>query len=244
METLTLMKIALVEPGARRQVWRRRIGLAASVLLFAAPVTAADAPVAADKPAEAEAPVSAVWMTQDIGFHFQSFTTFYSCRALEERVEAVLLALGADKRLSVKSSGCPNGELARLPYVQIHITSPVAATPEALAELEKSRSKRELTARVRGEALPDIAEQFPAQWKRVSLYRSKLYLEPGDCQLVEQLNRFVFPKLAVRVVKDNLNCMPNQVMNQPKLEVEALVALPPPDSAAEPHPAKTGEVKK
>ena len=67
-------------------------------------------------------------------------------------------------------------------------------------------------------------------WKQVSLSRGKLYLEPGDCELVEQLSEKVFPKLGIRVIEDDVRCTPNQVsMNQPRLVVEALVPVPKPD---------------
>lgn len=179
--------------------------------------------------------VSAVWKTQEIDFHYQSFTTFYSCQALEDRVRQVLLALGAMKEgLAVVASGCPGGQIARMPFVRIRVTSPVEATPQVLAELEETRSTRELAARVRGERPPDIAQQFPAHWKAVSLYRGKVALEAGDCSLVEQLRRSVFPKLAVRVVKENINCTPNQInMGRPRLEMEALTRVPDADAATE-----------
>lgn len=172
--------------------------------------------------------VAAVWKPQEIGFHYQSFTTFYSCDALENRVEQILKAVGADRDLNVRSNGCPNGGIARLPYVQIRVSSPVEATPEALAEIEKTRSTRELAARVRGEHGPDIAEQFPAHWKHVNFDRGRLRLEPGDCELMDQLVRYVFPKLAVKVTKNQLGCSPNQpAFSQPRLEVDALFAIKP-----------------
>jgi hypothetical protein len=171
--------------------------------------------------------VAAVWKPQEIAFHYQSFTTFYSCPALEARVELILLALGADKRsLNVRASGCEMGRIAKVPYVRIRMTSPVEATPKVLAELESTRSKRELAARVRGERPPETDEQFDAYWKPVALFRSRLRLDPGDCPLVEQMQREVFPKIGVRVVKDQMNCMPNQTsLTMPRLDVEALMPV-------------------
>ncbi len=182
--------------------------------------------------------VAAVWKSQEIGFHYQSFTTFYSCDALENRVEKILKAVGADRDLYVRSNGCPSGGIARLPYVLIRVTSPVEATPEAIAEIEKTRSKRELAARVRGEQMSDVGEQFPAHWQPVAFDRGRLRLEPGDCELMDQLVRYVFPKLAVRVTKNELSCSPNQVsFIQPRLDVDALFAIKPQD-ADSPAPAK------
>lgn len=189
---------------------------------------AAESP--ADAPASAEQ-VQAIWKAQEISFYFQSFTTFYACRSLEDRVRMLLTELGADKGVKVRVTSCFGNEIARLPHVRINVTAPVEATPEALAELEKTRSTRELTARVRGERMTEGTEQFPAYWKPVSLSRGSLRLEPGDCELIDQLKRQVLPKLSIRIVRDQLACTPHQhSMGQPRLEVEALTAVPPPDA--------------
>jgi hypothetical protein len=189
---------------------------------------------AAEMAAEATPPpIQAIGKQQKINFHFQSFTTYYSCDGLENKVERILRALGTRAKVRVRSVDCSSG-VARLPYVDIDVTSPVEATPEALAarDQDKSKSTRELAARVKGERLEgaDAGEQFSAQWKRVSLSRGRLGLEPGDCELVEEVRRKVLPKLAVRIVQDDLSCSPHQLsLGQPKLEVEALVQLPKPD---------------
>lgn len=177
--------------------------------------------------AEAQAPVQAIWKPQEINFYFQSFTTFYSCRSLADKVERLLIGLGASPDTKVRSTSCYGNEIARMPHLRINVTSPIEATPAALAELEKTRSTRELTARVRGERATDASDQFPAHWRQVSLSRGEFNLEPGDCELIEQLKRKVLPKLAVRIVKDNMQCAPNQLsLGQPKLEVEVLAEIP------------------
>ena len=126
--------------------------------------------------------------------------------------------------MKVRSVDCQSGPV-RMPRVVVNCHAPVEATPEAIAERDKSKSKRELTARVRARArTPKRSTPFPAQWKRVSLSRGAVDLEPGDCELIDELRRKVLPKLAVRVVKDNTHCTPQQLtLGQPQLEVEALV---------------------
>ena len=119
-----------------------------------------------------------------------------------------------------------------MPRVIIDVTSPVEATPAAIAERDKGKSTRELAARVQGKSAEDAAsdDQFPAQWKRLSLSRGKLDIEPGDCELIDELRRKVLPKLAVRIVESNVQCSPHQVsLGQPQLEIEALVEIPKPD---------------
>lgn len=191
------------------------------------------AEITGETAAETTAPVQAIWKQQDVNFYFHSFTTFYSCRSLADKVERLLIALGASEETKVRSSGCDGNEIARMPYLRIKLTSPIEATPAALAELEKTRSTRELTARVRGERAADPSDRFPAHWKRVSLSRGEFGLAPGDCELIDQLKRKVLPKLAIRIVKDDMQCTPNQLtLGQPRLEVEALTESPKPDQKA------------
>ena len=177
--------------------------------------------------------VQAIWKHQEIAFYFQSFTTFYSCTGLEGKVERVMRALGVHAEVRVRSADCPSS-VARMPRVIMKVASPVEATPEAYAERDKNKSVRELTERVKGGKSTNplnSLEAFPAQWRKVSLTRGRLALEPGDCELIEELQRKVLPKLAVRVTDDDLRCSPNQLtLGQPRLQVDALVEMPKPDA--------------
>lgn len=176
--------------------------------------------------------VQAIWKHQEIAFYFQSFTTFYSCTGLEGKLERIMRALGVHAKVRVRSADCPSS-VARMPRVILKVASPVEATPEALAERDENKSVRELTERVRGKSTSpiDSLEEFPAQWRKVSLNRGRLALDPGDCELIEQLQRKVLPKLAVRVTDDDLLCSPNQLtLGQPRLELEALMQMPSPDA--------------
>lgn len=199
---------------------------AAPVDSSAAPVDSSAAPASADT-------VQAIWKHQEITFYFQSFTTFYSCTGLEGKLERVMRALGVYAKVRVRSADCPSS-VATMPRVIMDVASPVPATPEAYAERDKNKSVRELTQRLKGGKSTnplDSLEEFPAQWRKVSLTRGKLALEPGDCELIEELQRKVLPKLAVRVTDDDLQCSPNQLtLGQPRLEVEALIEMPKPDA--------------
>ena len=203
-------------------------------LVFSLPA-AADAPATADTTSPAE-PVQAIWKHQEIAFYFQSFTTFYSCTGLEGKLERILRELGVHAKVKVRSADCPSS-VARMPRVVMQVVGPVEATPEALADRDKNKSVRELAQRVRGKKSLqplDSLEQFPAQWRRVSLSRGKLDLQPGDCELIEELRKKVLPKLGVRTVNDDLQCVPNQLtLGQPRLEVDALVEMPKPDEATD-----------
>jgi hypothetical protein len=205
---------------------------------------AQESPQPASPPAEAPTPaapvapaapdsVPAIWKHQEISFYFQSFTTFYSCTGLEGKLERIMRALGVHAKVRVRSADCPSS-VARMPRVIMKVASPVEATPDAYAERDKSKSVRELTERLKGGKSThplDSLEEFPAQWRKVSLTRGRLALEPGDCELIEELQRKVLPKLAVRITDDDLQCSPNQLtLGQPRLEVEALMEMPKPDA--------------
>lgn len=206
-------------------------------LLFSLPAAGvaeeqAAAPDAA--PATAADPVQAIWKHQEIAFYFQSFTTFYSCTSLESKLERIMRELGVHARVKVRSADCPSS-VARMPRVVMQVVGPVEATPAALADRDKNKSVRELAQRVRGKKSDrplDSLEEFPAQWRLVSLTRGRLDLQPGDCELIDELQKKVLPKLAIRIVRDDVQCTPNQLtMGQPRLEVEALIEIPKPDAA-------------
>jgi hypothetical protein len=179
-------------------------------------------------------PVQSIWKHQEIAFYFQSFTTFYSCTSLESKLERIMRELGVHARVKVRSADCPSS-VARMPRVVMQVISPVEATPAALADRDKNKSVRELAQRVRGKKSDhplDSLEEFPAQWRLVSLTRGRLDLQPGDCELIDELQKKVLPKLAIRIVRDDVQCTPNQLtMGQPRLEVEALIETPKPDAA-------------
>jgi hypothetical protein len=69
------------------------------------------------------------------------------------------------------------------------------------------------------------------------LSRGRLDLEPGDCELVEEIQKKVLPKLAARIVDNDVRCSPHQLtLGQPRLKVEVLVEMPKPDDAPERQP--------
>jgi hypothetical protein len=210
------------------------LGLA---LLFSLPAPRAEEATeqATEGAVTAVDPVQAIWKHQEIAFYFQSFTTFYSCSGLEGKLERIMRELGVHAQVRVRSVDCPAG-VARMPRVVMRVVAPVEATPEALAERDKNKSVRELVERVRGKSDHplDSLEQFPAQWRRVALSRGRLDLQPGDCELIDEIRKKVLPKLAVRIVKDDVHCTPNQLtLGQPRLEVESLSELPKPDQATD-----------
>ncbi|MGH8236326.1 MAG: hypothetical protein ACREXP_04800, partial [Steroidobacteraceae bacterium] len=156
-------------------------------------------------------PVQAIWKNEEFAFFFQSQTTFYSCSSLEAKLERSLEALGVRSHVKVRSVDCQTGPV-RMPRVIVNISAPVEATLQAIAERDKSKSKRELAARVRGESEdPAALAPFPAQWQRVSLSRGAVDLEPGDCELIDEQRRKMQTRRAIRSDKDSTHSTPQQL---------------------------------
>jgi hypothetical protein len=233
------------------------------MLLFAA----CTATMAEEQPAGSPAePAAAIWKTQELSFTYSSATSVYSCGALRSRVISILRAVGANEDLKVSVSSCqdffappefPTSRSrqisplagigrgpAQLAFVRIRLRNPTPATPDAIAELEKSKGYRELLGRVTGssEANQEAAAQFPALREQVLLNYRSLRLEPEECELLEQMIREVFPKLGVRVVENSMSCIPRQTtLIKPRVKVEAFIKLPPPDASTQEVPADQTE---
>lgn len=171
--------------------------------------------------------VTAIWKVQSMDFAYQGTATTYSCSTLQRRLDAILRSVGARDTLTVAMQGCTDQAGAR---VQITLASPVEATEANIEAATRHDSKDALIAKVRSESLPTVEtiERFPATWKTVSMLRDKqLKLDSGDCELVKQLRRDVFPRMSIRIVHDNLRCsVAFPSLGQPQLSVAALVAAP------------------
>jgi hypothetical protein len=181
--------------------------------------------------ADSSAPVQAGWKTQEIRYSYTGFTTAYDCDAAEDRIRAILKALGAHEQTRVSAQGCNFNRPSRNFFVTI-----TTATPVPIADLPKTppTSRDELLKRL-GVTANKLDETFPAEWKTIELSRDrKLDLEPGDCELMEGLRDHVLPKLSVKIQADRVQCIPRQVSLQtPELTVSALVPVAKPDAAAD-----------
>lgn len=182
---------------------------------------------------EAPIPVQSVWKPQELTFFYHSFRTFYSCESLEDKLEQLLKEVGATARVRVRAPDCGRG-VVQTPRAEIELITPVEATPKNLAELKKDEPTRELIARVRGEseAYEEFTRPFAAQWKRVEIGgRRSSYLQGGDCELIDQVRRWVLPKIGVRVLTQDYNCPHSASLSfgPPTLSVEALLPAPKPD---------------
>lgn len=174
--------------------------------------------------------VTAVWRAQQVNFEYRAYSTMYSCRSLEDKLEIILRTVGARENVRLQSYVCD--EQLGIARFQIAMQSPVIASEANIREITTHDSKDELVARVNGEQLAGAAdlERFPAVWKKVSFARDPdMRLERGDCELVEQLRRQILPRMSVQIVKDNIRCSSAfGNISSPRLIVSALVPAKPP----------------
>ena len=198
----------------------RWLAVAIAYITIAAPVDVA----VADAPVDGES-VQAVWKPQQMNFEYRGYSTAYSCRSLEGKLELILRSVGARDDLQLIGYACD--EQIGIARFQIALQSPVVASEENVRELTAHGAKDELIARVNGEKLPSAADlpRFPAVWKTVSFARDRrMRLERGDCELVQQLRRQILPRMSVHIVKDNVRCSSSMGnIGAPRLTVSALV---------------------
>lgn len=173
---------------------------------------------------EADASIEAVWKPQRVNFVYRGYSTLYSCRGLQHKLERILLTVGAHGDIALRTYFCD--DLTGTARFQIAMESPVAATPENIRDLTTHDSQDVLIARVRGEYLPSAEDvpRFPAVWKTVSFARDRrMRLAPGDCELVRALQRQILPRMSVRIVSNNVRCSVHGNITSPRLVVSALV---------------------
>ena len=112
--------------------------------------------------------------------------------------------------------------------------SPVEATNANVRSITTFTAAERLLAHVNRQPLPttNSLERFPAQWRTVSLTRSRLAGSSGaDCEFLRALSKQVFPHLAIRVTRQLTGCVATQI--QPRLIVEALLPVQQPTSEVE-----------
>jgi hypothetical protein len=213
---------------------------------------------------DAQEEIAAVYKAREIDFFYRSTSIPRPCHELQNRVANILLAIGARDDIQVRVSGCDyivepqdsdldrwgtferpgdqfrnrRSDREQSAHVRIRLMTPVAVTPEVLAEIDRDKSRRELVSRVTGNRSVGLNDPivFAAQRQSVTLSRRVIRLEPEDCELLEQMTGTVFRELDIRVVRRNFTCDRRQASRiTPQLTVEALLPtgsllpMPPPE---------------
>ena len=188
------------------------IRLVATVLAFAFLLAA---------PARADPTVEAIWRVQQLPFNYHSTRTAYSCSGLQERIRAILQAVGAHESVAVEVQ-CLGGELLHSARASIAIATPIEATDENILAATRFEPYELMVARLRGVTLPSATniERFAASWRRISL--SQLQLKMSDCDLLDGLRGQVFPRLRIRRTS-GFGCSSTATRLRPVPKVEALI---------------------
>jgi hypothetical protein len=166
--------------------------LAMAGLLGTPDARAADAPGGA---AAGDTQVSAVWKVQTLHFLYLGRTARYSCIGLEDKMQTLLLALGARRDLSVHAQGCGAAERVTQgasvgPSVNIVFSSPVPGRPSPGGDVDA----------------------LDARFEPFSLASDAMHnMQSADCELVQQFVQQILPKLATRNVKTDISCSPYEV---------------------------------
>src|SRR6185312_7254369 len=99
--------------------------LLSSSLVVASSMTAA---------AQTSVPQRAAWVSKEVHFVFQGFTTKYSCDGLQSKIRNALLQLGARKDLRVDEGACPSPTGGPEPFpsvnVKLSVLQPLANNKE------------------------------------------------------------------------------------------------------------------
>lgn len=179
-------------------------GGAAAWVVAAGALAGASALAAAPGAGPAEAGPAVVFESKELSLTYVGFTSLYSCEGLRRHVEDALAALGAGPGLTVRPYGCAAGDRPeRFPALKIAMRVPRPAGA--------------------GEA----AAGSPSHWKTVQLGGFG-GLEPGDCELAEQIRHEILPLFTIRNVQAEFTCIPHhQTAGSLTFSVQVLV----PDSA-------------
>ncbi len=175
-------------------------------ILTAVAVIVGGTPLLADIPGEAAQP--AKWVSRDVNFTYQGFTTTYSCDGLRDNAVIILTALGARKQdLNVRETPCASrgaSDLSFAPGIRGTFFVLVPATSEEIAKSD-----------------PGIV---PAHWTSVDLVR-KMNSDTrlgGNCELLEQAKRHLLPLFTSRNLNFSSNCVPHQVLMGGTFKVDVL----------------------
>jgi hypothetical protein len=145
--------------------------------------------------------IPAIWQPYELTFHYFGFTTYYSCSALEDRLEQMLQEMGADKDVRVIATGCfGSADLGKNLTAHIRVRMPMA--PSEPQEQSFLATSRPVTLKSGG---------FGA-------------VGSGDCELLEQVRDQILPALKLQLIKDSLGCIPGHASySGHSLQVMALV---------------------
>ena len=151
----------------------------------------------------------AVWVPKVLTFTYPGSTTQYTCEALQNKVKASLVELGARPDLQVQASGCTKSvapDVFPSVTVQMNVLQPAASATQAMT----------------------------AHWQRVDLLANRNPLDSAaDCELISQIKLNLLPLFTARNVDYHATCTRGQTHpGATRLKADVLVTDQAPASAA------------
>ncbi len=133
--------------------------------------------------------IDAQWEVHQIRFRYAGFSSHYTCDGIERTVKRLLILMGARGDVRVESKCNGRNRVQAFHDLLLAFAIPV---PADKTDIDK--------------------EIIPAEWQEVRITgKLSRYLDAGDCELLEQFQRYVLPQLNVRSLKKNIHCIPNRL---------------------------------
>lgn len=155
-----------------------------------------------------EQEIKAQWRAYQVRFRFVGQSSAYTCDGIEYTLKRLLRLMGARDDMRVQASCAFSRRPDQFHRVKMAFSMPVPADESDLS-----------------------AEFIPAQWQKVRVAGlSSRYLDAGDCELLEQFERQVLPKLEVYNPGKRVRCIPyRREFNNIRLNLMAIVPLEQPE---------------
>ena len=148
--------------------------------------------------------LEAQWEVHQVRFRFIGLSTAYTCDSIEGSLKRLLKLLGARDDVRAESSCTNYNNVQRFHRVRLAFAMPVPA------------DKTDISRKI-----------IPAEWQEVRIIgRSSRYLDPGECELLEQFERQVLPLLQAHNLKKKIRCATyHRRFNTMRLRLMALKTL-------------------
>lgn len=152
----------------------------------------------------------AVWQEQDVNFWYLGTNTHYSCRALEQKIETLLLHFGAKENPTVRAHNCSEN---------VFRSSKLRNLSQAVSV------SLNFHVPVEDKTAVDSSGSFSAQVKSVSVSNLRpRRIESFDCELIDNFAIQVLPKFDQEIVKKTTTCFRRQsTLHAWRLESNILV---------------------
>jgi hypothetical protein len=173
-------------------------------LLLSLVISLISSPIQAD-------PILAKWQSHQIEFKYMGLTTTYTCSGIESTIRSIMKGLGARDDIRVEAR-CAWGSNVPSKFIDVQMAFAMAVPVE----------DNEISG-----------ESFPAEWQDIHVRkRHPRTIEPGDCELIEELNRHVFPQIGARNIDDKTRCAPYRISFS-GINTKMMLLIPTPEEELE-----------